>query len=424
MDVLQTVEQHMRILTERIGERFIGTQGNKKASDYIRSIFESSHLETHQIDFSCPSWYCDGTTLQVGETHLHASANPFSPPCQVQAPYEVAFTLEQLRNLSLENRILVLCGELTQQTIVPYNENAIYLPESAREIGLLLRAKRPLAIICVNQTPEYEVFMLEDPRLNTPSVTISADEGIKLLQHLGELVSLTILSRSESGETSHIIGRNLQPSGQRRLILCAHYDTRYGTVGAMDNASGVAVLLTLVEQFAIAPPGISLEFIAFSSEEYQVADSLEEPYLSQYGLSLPPYQYGKEIMVPHKPSDLDNVVAVLNFDGVGHTLGANTVSAMASSEALKDTIAELKKSVPTIALVGGWPASNHYGFYSNGIPSLPFNSVGMNNVIHHPRDDVRYMSSPKLTEVISFAEQIVHILADKSPAWSRAFDLP
>jgi aminopeptidase YwaD len=331
--------------------------------------------------------------------------------------------MEQLRAASLDNRILVMAGELTQQPIPPYNEQAIYLPDSAREIGRLLRDRHPLAVVLVNQTPAYDVFLLEDPRLDIPNVTVPAEAGLTLIEQGGGSMHLTIDAHSEAGETRHIVGKNLDPGGERRVILCAHYDSRYGTVGAMDNASGVAVLLTLAEWFAETAPGVSLEFIAFSSEEYQVADSLEEPYLSQYGLSLPPYEYGKEIIAPYKPSGLDQVIAVLNFDGVGHTLGANTISTMACSDALQRLIMDLKNNVPSIAMVGGWPASNHYAFYSNGIPSLPFNSVGMNNVIHHPRDDMHYMSRDKLAEVVLFAQQIVQALSDKTPAWSRAFEL-
>ncbi|MEZ4670148.1 MAG: M28 family peptidase [Anaerolineae bacterium] len=424
MEISASIERHMHRLCEEIGERLIGTDGNREAANYIYSVFESSHLQIKQLYFSCPNWHCDNTSLFAGDLPITAKANTFSPACHIRAGYDVVYTMEQLRSASLVDRVLVMCGELTQQPIPPYNENAVYLPESAREIGLLLRSKKPKAVVFINQTPNYELLMLEDQRLDIPSVTLSADEGIKLLAHPGATLTLDINSYSEQGETCHIVGRNLQPSDQRRLLLCAHYDSRYGTVGAFDNASGVAVLLTLAELFAEQNPTVSLEFVAFSSEEYQVADSYDDPYLSQYGLSIPPFDYTKEIAAPYKPSDLDNVIAVLNFDGVGHTLGANAITTMSCSTALKDTVVKVKESFPAVTIVGGWPASNHYAFYSNGIPSLPFNSVGMNNIIHNPIDDMRYMSTSKMVEVVTLAQQIVHALADKTPAWSRIFDLP
>ena len=54
------------------------------------------------------------------------------------------------------------------------------------------------------------------------------------------------------------------------IIVCAHYDTFYNTVGAKDNGSGVAAMLTLSKAFAAMEPykNTELRFIAFAGEEY------------------------------------------------------------------------------------------------------------------------------------------------------------
>ncbi len=51
------------------------------------------------------------------------------------------------------------------------------------------------------------------------------------------------------------------------VVIGAHYDSVHGSRGADDNASGVAVLLTLAEAFANAQPGRTLRFVAFVNEE-------------------------------------------------------------------------------------------------------------------------------------------------------------
>lgn len=51
------------------------------------------------------------------------------------------------------------------------------------------------------------------------------------------------------------------------VIIGAHYDSVPGTVGANDNASGVAAVLELARQFGKAKPERTLRFVAFVNEE-------------------------------------------------------------------------------------------------------------------------------------------------------------
>ena len=57
------------------------------------------------------------------------------------------------------------------------------------------------------------------------------------------------------------------------LIIGAHYDAVPGTLGADDNASGVAVLLELARFFAANPLGYPLRLVAFDLEEYGLLGS-------------------------------------------------------------------------------------------------------------------------------------------------------
>jgi len=52
------------------------------------------------------------------------------------------------------------------------------------------------------------------------------------------------------------------------VIIGAHYDSREGTPGADDNASGTASALSLARTFARATPDRTLRFVFFTNEEY------------------------------------------------------------------------------------------------------------------------------------------------------------
>ncbi|MGD1896951.1 MAG: M20/M25/M40 family metallo-hydrolase [Phormidesmis sp.] len=57
------------------------------------------------------------------------------------------------------------------------------------------------------------------------------------------------------------------------FLVGAHYDTVPGSPGADDNASGVAVMLTLVELLSKTQPKRSVHFVAFDLEEYGLVGS-------------------------------------------------------------------------------------------------------------------------------------------------------
>ena len=63
----------------------------------------------------------------------------------------------------------------------------------------------------------------------------------------------------------NVVVKNLNPERAPRLIVGAHYDTVYGTVGADDNGSGVVGLLYLASQFVSSP--VPVGFVFFVNEE-------------------------------------------------------------------------------------------------------------------------------------------------------------
>ncbi len=68
----------------------------------------------------------------------------------------------------------------------------------------------------------------------------------------------------------NIIARNEGKHGKRaRILLGAHYDAAWGSPGADDNASGVAVLLEAAHVLCGQSLGKTVEFVAFTLEEPQ-----------------------------------------------------------------------------------------------------------------------------------------------------------
>jgi Zn-dependent M28 family amino/carboxypeptidase len=68
-------------------------------------------------------------------------------------------------------------------------------------------------------------------------------------------------------------GTSSHKAHQGMILLGAHYDAVPGTLGADDNASGVAVLLELARVFAAQPARRPIRLVAFDLEEYGMKGS-------------------------------------------------------------------------------------------------------------------------------------------------------
>ncbi|EMR07213.1 Arginyl aminopeptidase [Bhargavaea cecembensis DSE10] len=247
---------------------------------------------------------------------------------------------------------------------------------------------------------EKNLPIINDWDFSVPSLTVTPEIGLKILNnYLSSSAICTIKSHREKGSTKNIIGR-MKRTQKEKIILAAHYDTVFGTDGAFDNASGVAVLLTLAEELSNRNDWKSgFEFIAFSSEEY---------------LGLGDEYYLKE----HK-RNLQKAMFAMNFDGVGQTLGTNTITLMSGSNELEKCLKEIKKGFPSFQWTSPWYESNHYTFFSNGVPSIPFSSNGVSDLLHTKDDTIQWLSIEKLYEAYSIAFEIITSLQGKTSKWTR-----
>ncbi len=411
MKTQELLQNHLEYLCNSVGSRMIGSAQNFRAADYIEQVFHATGLQVYRQRFDCPAWQCDKCGLFVDGVSLPLIVNPFSPSCDITAKIVAVGTLAELQSAQLDNRICVLYGDLSKEPL-SWLSNPVYLPSHHREIIELLRKKSPPAVIAVNLSPGYLVPIIEDWDFGIPSITVSSETGLKLLKNPATSVSLHIQSRLKNSFSYNVIGTNVT-TNKRRIVLCAHYDTKPYTVGGFDNGSGIATLLTLAQRLTTHKEcQIGFEYIAFSGEEYGMGG---DTYLAQFGLQVIPF--GTEAQ--HIPSKLDNVLMVINLDGIGALLGTNTAAIISASQQLQETVRRITNSYKGMLVIDPWPASNHYDFYTHHVPTMALNSIGITNLIHHERDTIEWISYAKLEEVVKFVEKVVVEIQDKSLAWAR-----
>ena len=173
--------------------------------------------------------------------------------------------------------------------------------------------------------------------------------------------------------THNVIG-SISGLKKKSIIISAHYD-HLGMMGkaifpgANDNASGVAMLLSLANYFSDKSPRYNLVFIAFGAEEVGIL--------------------GSKYYVENPLFPLDDIKFVLNLDimGTGDE-GITVVNGLLHKKQFKQLTSINKKQeyLSKIKIRGRAANSDHYWFSQLGIPSFFIYTMGGIKAYHDVYD--------------------------------------
>jgi aminopeptidase YwaD len=368
-----------------LGPRPVASPANQAAADAIHSVFEAAGLEVEEQPYPCTAWEHTGTLLELDGNLLLATANAFSLPCDVTAPIATAGSILELEAVSAQGKLLLLYGDLTR---TPLAAKSWFLKDERSErIVDLLERLQPAALLSPPTATDYFNHFTEDWELDLPAATIPFEVALRLLQHPDKLVHLKIDAQRLPSIARNIVGRTPGP-WDKRLVICAHFDTKINTPGATDNGTGAAALLSLAETLPHNLP-FGLEFVAFNSEEY-----------------LP---IGDDEYVRRGEHYFDEVLACINMDGAGAALGSNNVTTIACPPELEAHVKAVAEKFPGVVWTGPWPESNHSTFSFRGIPAIPISATGTRGLAHSVDDTLDKVSTVKLDEIVTLVTELVKI---------------
>lgn len=381
--------EHVQRLAGEIGCRMIATPGYHAAGNYISEILAKCGfvVETQSIGF--PSWFAEETRLELDGKPIEAIPNVFSPPCRAAAPLLPLGTLAELEAADLTYQIPVLYGHLAREPLAA--KEAFYAGEDDQRVVQVLEEKRPPAVITVHPQLHKRWALIEDYQFAIPSVTVPAGDGLHLIRSAGQTVHLQIRSQSKAGQAKNLIAHRA-PAAGKRIVLCAHYDTKIDTPGALDNASGVGALLALAESLAESQPA-PVELVFFGGEEYSM--SVDQAYINRFD----------------RPAE--DILAAINLDGIGHALKTTTVAFFEVPAAIEQAARAVIRQFPGAMQTEPWPASDHSWFYPHGIPTLAISQGGLLNLdfAHTPDDNMGWISPAKLEEAVNLTEKLIRLFA-------------
>lgn len=339
--------------------RPVGSPQNDALVSLVETHLTGMGYSITSLPFDCLIWQQGPSTLTIAGQAFPVEPSPYSEPFTGSARIIQASTIDQLHGADCQGAILLLSGELTQAPLSP-KDYPFYYPDEHRALITLLEAKNPSAIIAVTgATPlngKRPFPLFEDGNFLIPSANIDAQTFLRIEPLLsgGNAASLTIDSRKKPGGSRQLVASKKADKPKGKIVLAAHMDTKYDTPGALDNGTGVAVLLETAA--ALNATGFDIDIVPFNSEEYFGANG-ELAYLAHLGDA--------------------PIALMINIDSPCHIGSQTAISFYNFSEEMQAAADKVTEKSPAITNGDIWYAGDHGLFLFRGVPCMAVASSDM-----------------------------------------------
>lgn len=354
------------LVSDKCSGRLVGTEGNDHAMDFISAQFSEAKL--YPLD-TYDSFYVPYRQLTV-DTEQSVQT--------ITAEYEDGHTETFTAWSDFYPRFM--SGNFELRGILVESENR---SESCLTLISNTDASRPLAKVILSDTAKAQ--LLEYHSDTVPNFYVNET----VWNRLKEAHSLDIYSNIvvQDSETFNIVGVLPGASHEDALIISAHFDHvgSYGDViypGALDNASGVAMLLDLMRQLSAEQikPNFDIIFCAFNGEDMGLQGS--SSFVS--------------IDLPYRR------VNAINLDTLG-LVGVGKLGIQGEPEKLCQQMISTLQDAGFDVERGDFGASDHMSFLRANIPAITVTDWGLDayQIIHMPNDTIEQLDIPFLESVSS-----------------------
>ncbi len=257
-----------------VGDRFVGSDGDKAAAELVRAKFAALGLETEDREFTTLGYSHTRAELRLARGDSFDAIPPyFSPPT---SPGGIRGGLvfvgggeeQDYEGLDVAGKIAVL-----QETGLGYARFWM------GTFAALAKRKGAIALVVIHPLPWPYRMSLEagNGRLENrfcaeqlPVVCVSAIDGATLMHAIGageaeaEVLVESSIPEVSSWNVSGILRGREWP--EERILVHAHRDHGLHP-GANDNGSGFGTMLEVAQAFAATEPRRSVEFLCTTAEE-------------------------------------------------------------------------------------------------------------------------------------------------------------
>jgi len=259
----------------KIGNRFIGTEGDRKAIEFVKRQFKSCGLEIEETPFRALSFIEEKANLKILSTgeELEVVAPYFSPSTPAKGiEADLALvkdgTEEDYRRIDVQGKIVVLTEEVLGYSkfwLGTFAERAA----QAGAVGMILIHPMPWPYRASMEAGNSDLKN-RFCKQKLPAVCVSAVGGFRLMHALGKReakVRLEVKTLVEERDSAIISAfRRGTEHPDQRIGILAHRDNGIAP-GANDNATGSGTMLEIARVLSQTKPKRTFEFISTTAEE-------------------------------------------------------------------------------------------------------------------------------------------------------------
>lgn len=388
--LIQKSRFYLKKLCEDIPERCVGSEGNRIATRFFEKEISSFGWKTEVQEFTAIDWHDGGASLMVGILSFAVSPSPYSLDVDAQEPLITVANIEELEQADIKGKIVLLHDQIAREQIMPKNF-VFYNPPEHQHIISLLEKGEPKAIVCATGRNAslaggvYPFPLIEDGDFDIPSVYMTEEEGRRLLPWAGKTVALKSISKRIPGKGDNIIATKGAPANGR-MVISAHIDAKKGTPGAIDNATGVVVLLLLAELLEKYDGKIQIEMVAFNGEDYYAVP-------------------GQMLYVSKNQDRFNEIMVNINIDGAGYKDGKTAFSFYGLPSDMESKARSVLDQFDGLTEGPQWPQGDHSLFIQFDRPAIAVTSAWFSDNIDHqeithtPKDNPQIVDCQKLVEI-------------------------
>jgi aminopeptidase YwaD len=395
--------KYLDTLCIQIPERCVGSQGNHQATRFFQKHLDSYQWQIETHPFSAIDWIDGGASLKCGENSFQVLVSPYALGCDVKAQLLTACNVSELESQNAQDKIILLHGELAIEQLMPKNF-VFYNPESHQKIIRLLEGSGALAFVCATGRNSglaggiYPFPLIEDGDFDIPSVYMTEEEGLRLLAYQNQVVHVQSNSTRVPSTGENVLGTKGNPQG-KRIVITAHIDAKKEAPGAIDNGTGVVILMLLAELLKDYKGDHQIELVALNGEDYFCA-----PGQIQY--------------IYKNKDNFQNMLLDINIDGAGYKEGGTTFSKFNLPPRLNKVCDQVIGQSEAISEGAPWPQSDHSIFVQQGVPAIAVTSqwflenINSQTITHTPKDHPRIVNHEMVVETALGIYDFVSCLAE------------
>lgn len=387
-----------KIWSKLQNERPVGTKENNVVSDFLGKQLQALGYEVKAIPFECKLWEKGTSKIEVLGKSIEIAPSPYSVGINVSTELVFASNIEELKVAEVKDKVLVVSDGITKEALQP-KDFPFYYPDEHKELITLFEEKGPAAIIAVTKQDFLSGMnpfpLFDDGNFLIPSAYIDEArfEQIKKLVGDGEdKITLVVDSKTKMAESKQIIATKKGKESSKKVLCCAHMDTKYDAPGALDNGAGVLMLMELAKK--LKDEEYTVEIVPFNGEEYYEASG-ELLYLEEIK---------KENSFPE---------FVINLDSPCHKDGKNAVS-FYNCDHFKEAAVSMMKERGEVVEGEPWYSGDHSAFAFMGVPTI---AVICSNLYegglsctHTPRDTADTVDIQLIPPTVEYIKQLIGMI--------------